>query len=149
MKVILKEDVETLGKCGEVIEVKAGYGRNYLIPRNLAITASKGNLRAIEQLRGQQQLRQAKVHRAAETIKARLEKASCTAEVLVGEDDKVFGSVTAQAIEDLLATQGIEIDRKKIMLEEPLKALGVYTIPVKVAAEVTANLKVWVVKKTE
>ena len=149
MKVILKEDVETLGKCGEVIEVKAGYGRNYLIPRNLAITASKGNLRAIEQLRGQQQLRQAKVRRAAETIKARLEKVSCTAEVLVGEDDKVFGSVTAQAIEDLLATQGIEIDRKKIMLEEPLKALGVYTIPVKVAAEVTANLKVWVVKKTE
>ena len=149
MKVILKEDVETLGKCGEVIEVKAGYGRNYLIPRNLAITASKGNLRAIEQLRGQQQLRQAKVRRAAETIKARLEKVSCTAEVLVGEDDKVFGSVTAQAIEDLLATQGIEIDRKKIMLEEPLKALGVYTIPVKVASEVTANLKVWVVKKTE
>jgi len=149
MKVILKEDVETLGKCGEVIEVKAGYGRNYLIPRNLAITASKGNLRAIEQLRGQQQLRQAKVRRAAETIKARLEKVSCTAEVLVGEDDKVFGSVTAQAIEDLLATQGIEIDRKKIMLEEPLKALGVYTIPVKVAAEVTANLKVWVVKRTE
>ena len=149
MKVILKEDVETLGKCGEVIEVKAGYGRNYLIPRNLSIMASKGNLHAIEQLRSQQQLRQAKVRRAAETIKARLEKASCTAEVLVGEDDKVFGSVTAQAIEDLLATQGIEIDRKKIMLEEPLKALGVYTIPVKVAAEVTANLKVWVVKKTE
>jgi large subunit ribosomal protein L9 len=120
-----------------------------LIPRNLAITASKGNLRAIEQLRSQQQLRQAKVRRAAETIKARLERVSCTAEVNVGEDDKVFGSVTAQAIEDLLAAQGIEIDRKKIMLEEPLKALGVYTIPVKVAAEVTANLKVWVVKKTE
>jgi large subunit ribosomal protein L9 len=95
MKVILKEDVETLGKCGEVIEVKAGYGRNYLIPRNLAITASKGNLRAIEQLRGQQTLRQAKVRRAAETIKSRLERASCTAEVLVGEDDKVFGSITA------------------------------------------------------
>jgi large subunit ribosomal protein L9 len=149
MKVILKEDVETLGKCGEVIEVKAGYGRNYLIPRNLAITASKGNLRAIEELRGQQTLRQAKVRRAAETIKTRLEKASCTAEVNVGEDDKVFGSVTAQAIEDLLAAQGIEIDRKKIMLEEPLKALGVYTVPVKVASEVTANLKVWVVKKTE
>jgi|WetSurMetagenome_2_1015567.scaffolds.fasta_scaffold147687_3 large subunit ribosomal protein L9 len=149
MKVILKEDVETLGKCGEVIEVKAGYGRNYLLPRNLAITASKGNLRAIEELRSQQQLRQVKVRRAAETIKTRLEKASCTAEVHVGEEDKVFGSVTAQAISDLLAAQGIEIDRKKIILEEPLKALGVYTIPVKVASEVTANLKVWVVKKAE
>lgn len=149
MKVILKEDVESLGKCGEVIEVKAGYGRNYLIPRNLAIAASKGNLRAIEQLRSQQQLRQAKIRRAAESIKARLEKASCTAEVNVGEEDKVFGSVTAQTIADLLATQGIEVDKKKIMLEEPLKALGVYTVPVKIAHEVTANLKVWVVKKAE
>ncbi len=149
MKVILKEDVDTLGKCGEVVEVKSGYGRNFLLPRNLAISATKGNMHAIEELRSQQQLRQAKVRRAAETIKSRIEKASCTAEVNVGEDDKVFGSVTAQAIADLLATQGIEIDRKKIMLEEPLKALGVYTIPVKIASEVTANLKVWVVKKVE
>jgi large subunit ribosomal protein L9 len=149
MKVILREDVETLGKCGDVIEVKSGYGRNFLIPRNIAIAATKGNLRAIEGVRSQQQLRQAKIRRGAENIKARLEKVSCTAEVNVGEDDKVFGSVTAQAIADLLSAQGIEVDRKKIMLEEPLKALGVYTIPVKIAAEVTANLKVWVVKKTE
>jgi large subunit ribosomal protein L9 len=149
MKVILREDVETLGKCGEVIEVKSGYGRNFLIPRNLAIAATKGNLRAIEEVRSQQQLRQAKVRRAADIIKGRIEKASCTAEVNVGEDDKVFGSVTAQTISDLLASQGIEVDRKKIVLEEPLKALGVYTIPVKIAHEVTANLKVWVVKKAE
>jgi large subunit ribosomal protein L9 len=149
MKIILKEDVENLGKCGEVIEVKAGYGRNFLIPKKLAIAATHGNLRAITELQGQQQQRQTKIRRAAENIKARLEKVSCTAEVNVGEDDKVFGSVTAQTIAELLETQGIEVDRKKIMLEEPLKALGVYTVSVKIAPEINANLKVWVVKKAE
>ena len=149
MKVILKEDVDTLGKCGDVIEVKSGYGRNFLIPKRLAISATKGNLQAINGLKSQQQLRLAKTRRAAETIKHRIEKASCTAEVLVGEEDKVFGSVTAQHIAELLEAQGIEIDRKKIVLEEPLKTLGVYTVPIKIAADVTANLKVWVVKKSE
>lgn len=149
MKVILREDIDTLGKCGDVVEVKDGYGRNYLLPRNLAIAANRGNLRAINELKQQQDLRLAKVRRAAESIKSRIEKASCTAEVLVGEEEKVFGSVTTQNIADLLGTQGIEVDRKKIMLDEPLKQLGVYTVPIKIAADVVANLKVWVVKKTE
>lgn len=149
MKVILREDVDTLGKCGDVVEVKDGYGRNYLLPRNLAIAANRGNLRAINELKQQQDLRLAKVRRAAESIKSRIEKASCTAEVLVGEEEKVFGSVTTQNIADLLAAQGIEVDRKKIVLDEPLKQLGVYTVPIKIAADVVANLKVWVVKKTE
>ncbi len=149
MKVILKEEIESLGKVGDVVEVKAGYGRNYLLPRNLAIAASRGNLRAISDLKAQQELRLAKVRRAAESIKQRIEKASCTAEVLVGEEDKVFGSVTSQDIADLLAGQGIEVDRKKIVLDEPLKQLGVYTVPVKIAADVIANVKVWVVKKAE
>ncbi len=149
MKVILREDIDTLGKCGDVVEVKDGYGRNYLLPRNLAIAANRGNLRAINELKQQQDLRLAKVRRAAESIKTRIEKASCTAEVLVGEEEKVFGSVTTQNIADLLGTQGIEVDRKKIMLDEPLKQLGVYTVPIKIAADVVANLKVWVVKKTE
>lgn len=149
MKIILRDDVDTLGKCGDVIEVKAGYGRNYLFPRNLAIPATRGNMRAITDLKQQQEMRMAKVRRAAESIKSRIEKASCTAEVLVGEEEKVFGSVTTQNIAELLAAQGIEVDRKKIMLDEPLKALGVYTVAIKIAADVTANLKVWVVKKTE
>ncbi len=149
MKVILKEDLETLGKCGDVVEVKDGYGRNYLLPRNLAIAANRGNLRAINELKQQQEMRMAKVRRAAESIKSRIEKASCTAEVLVGEEDKVFGSVTTQNIAELLEAQGIEVDRKKIMLDEPLKQLGVYTVPIKIAADVVANLKVWVVKKSE
>ncbi len=149
MKVILKEDLETLGKCGDVVEVKDGYGRNFLLPRNLAIAANRGNLRAINELKQQQEMRMAKVRRAAESIKSRIEKASCTAEVLVGEEDKVFGSVTTQNIAELLEAQGIEVDRKKIMLDEPLKQLGVYTVPIKIAADVVANLKVWVVKKSE
>lgn len=148
MKVILTQDVEELGKCGDVIEVKAGYGRNFLLPRNLAIAASKGNLRAIDELKSRQELRSSKQRREAEAIKNKIEKVSCTAEVNVGEDDKVFGSVTAPMIAELLQTEGVGVDRKKILLEEPLKALGVYTIPIKINSEVTANLKVWVVKKT-
>jgi large subunit ribosomal protein L9 len=149
MKVILTNDLETLGKVGEVVDVKNGYGRNYLIPRNLAVPATKGNLRSIDHLRKQQELRLNKVRRAAEHIKHHIEKASCTAEVNVGEEDKVFGSVTSQNIADLLLAQGIEVDRKKIQLDEPIKALGVYTVPIKVAADVVANCKVWVVKKSE
>lgn len=148
MKVILTRDVDELGKVGEVIEVKAGYGRNYLMPRNLAIPATRGNLRAIDELKTQQELQSSKMRREAEGIKSRIEKVSCTAEVNVGEDDKVFGSVTAAAIAELLLADGIEVDRKKILLDEPLKALGVYTIPIKINSEVNANLKVWVVKKT-
>lgn len=148
MKVILTQDIEELGKCGEVIEVKAGYGRNFLLPRNLAVAASKGNLRAIDELKGRQELRSSKQRREADTIRTRIEKVSCTAEVNVGEDDKVFGSVTAPMIAELLKAEGVEVDRKKIVLEEPLKALGVYTVPIKINSEVSANLKVWVVKKT-
>lgn len=148
MKIILTQDVEDLGKCGDVIDVKTGYGRNYLLPRNLAVAASKGNLKAIDELKGRQELRSSKKQREAEAIRSKIEKVSCTAEVNVGEDDKVFGSVTASMIAELLLAEGVEIDRKRINLEEPLKTLGVYTIPIKINSEVTANLKVWVVKKT-
>ena len=148
MKIILTSDIDELGKVGEVIEVKAGYGRNYLIPRNLAVRATRGNLRAIDAIKAQQELQSSKKRREAEGIKSRIEKVSCTAEVNVGQDDKVFGSVTAPMIADLLKAEGVEVDRKKILLDEPLKTLGVYTIPVKINSEVNANLKVWVVKKT-
>jgi len=147
MKVILKEDIAALGNCGDVVAVKDGYGRNYLLPRNLAIEATAGNLRAIDEVKKQKRLHDNKKKREAERIKEKLEKISCTAEVLVGEEDKVFGSVTSSTIAELLAEKGFDIDRRRILLEEPLKALGVYTVPVKVEAEVVANLKVWVVKK--
>jgi large subunit ribosomal protein L9 len=148
MKVILKDDLEKLGKCGEVVEVKDGYGRNFLIARNLAIPATKGNLKAIQEVTKQKGMRDLKKKRHEERLKIQLEKISCTAEVRVGEEDKVFGSVTAQDISELLKEKGFEIDRHKILLETPIKALGVYTVPIKVSSDLVASLKVWVMKKT-
>jgi large subunit ribosomal protein L9 len=147
MKVILKDDLEKLGKCGEVVEVKDGYGRNFLIARNLAIPATKGNLKAIEEVTKQKRMGDLKKKRQEERLKIQLEKISCTAEVRVGEEDRVFGSVTAQDISELLKEKGFEIDRHKILLDTPIKALGVYTVPIKISGDVMANLKVWVVKK--
>jgi len=148
MKVILREDIPDLGVTGDTIEVKDGYGRNFLIPRNLAIPATRGNLRAIDEVRKQKAFRDRKRRRSAETVKERIEKVQVTSEVLVGEEDKVFGSVTTNDIVKLLAKEGVIIDKRMINLEEPIKALGVYTVPVKLEKDVTANLKVWVIKKT-
>jgi large subunit ribosomal protein L9 len=149
MKVILKDDVEKLGTAGNVVTVADGFARNFLFPKNLAVPASKGNLRSIDEIRKQKQFKENKRRREAEKFKDKLEKLSLTAEVQVGEEDKVFGSVTAANIASLLGSQGFEIDRRKILLEEPLKALGVYTIEVKLAPDVVAGVKLWVVKKEE
>lgn len=147
MKVILRDDIKDLGKCGDVVEVKDGYGRNYLFPRNLAIPAGKKNLKAIDEVTRQKQLRENKKRRKNERVKAQIEKISCTAEVSVGEEDRVFGSVTSSDIAELLKEKGFDIDRRMIELEEPIKALGVYTVPIKISKDVIANLKLWVVKK--
>jgi large subunit ribosomal protein L9 len=149
MKVILRDDIKDLGKCGEVVEVKDGYGRNYLLPRNLAIPAGKRNLKAIEEVTRQRQFRENKRRKKDERIKNQIEKISCTAEVSVGEEDRVFGSVTSADISGLLKEKGFDIDRRLIEMEEPIKALGVYTVPVRVSKDVVANLKLWVVKKRD
>ena len=149
MKVILKDDLEKLGRCGEVVEVKDGYGRNYLFPRNLAIPATKGNLKSIHQIKKQKEIRDLKKKRHEEKLKHQLEKISCTAEVMGGEEDRLFGSVTSQTIAELLKEKGFDIDRHKIILETPIKALGVYTVPVKISGDIVASLKVWVVKKQD
>jgi large subunit ribosomal protein L9 len=149
LKVILKDDIKNLGNCGEVVEVKGGYARNYLIPRNLAVQASTGNLKSIDEIKKQKSFRDNKKKRESERVKDKLEKLSLTAEVQVGEEDKVFGSVTASNISGLLQQQGFEIDRRLIQLDEPIKALGVYTIPIKLDKEVTAEVKLWVVKKED
>ena len=148
MKVILREDVADLGAAGQTIEVKDGYGRNYLIPRNLAILATKANLKAIGEIDKQKVIREKKSRRTAEILKDKIEKVELSAEVLVGEEDKLYGSITTQDIVDLLAKQGITVDRRTVHIEEPIKALGVYSIPVKIEKDVTANCKVWVVKKS-
>jgi large subunit ribosomal protein L9 len=149
MKIILRDDVENVGRVGEVVTVKDGYARNFLIPRKLAIPASPGNLRAIDQVKLQKDQRDKKRLKEADRIKLALEKVSCTAEVQVGEEDKVFGSVTSGNIAELLKEQGFTIDRRDILLDEPLKALGVYTVDIKIDRDVIAKVKVWVVKKAE
>ena len=149
MKVILRDDIEGRGVTGDTIEVKSGYARNFLIPRNLAIPATKGNLKAIGEVKMQKELRDKKKRRGAELIKERIEKISITAEANVGEDEKLFGSITAQNIADLMEEKGVTIDKRNIDLTENIKSLGVYSIPVKIESDVIASLKLWVVKKPE
>jgi large subunit ribosomal protein L9 len=148
MKVILREDVPELGSAGQTIEVKAGYGRNFLFPRNLAIPATKANLRAVGEINKQKELADRKRRREAEVIKKRIEKLELSTEVLVGEDDKLFGSVTSGDIAELLEKESVLVDKRAILLEAPVKVLGVYTVPIKIDKDVTANLKLWVVKKS-
>ena len=148
MKVILRQDVPELGNAGELIEVKDGYGRNFLFPKNMAIPATKSSMNAIQEVKKQSEQRERKLRNEAEVVKDRIEKISLTTEVLVGDEDKVFGSVTNSDIAELLSKQGITVDKRMIELENPIKALGVYTVPVKVAKDVKADLKLWVVKKT-
>lgn len=148
MKVILREDVESLGTAGQTVEVKAGYGRNYLFPRNMAIRATKANLKSIGEIAKQTQIKEKKVRRGAEIIKDKIEALELSTQVLVGEEDKLYGSITSLDIASLLEENGITIDKRNVQLEEPIRALGVYTVPIKIDKEVTANAKLWVVKKT-
>ncbi len=147
MKVILRQDFEALGEAGKVFTVKDGYARNFLIPRGIAYEASVRNLRLFEQDKQRLNARKNREKRLAEGLQTQLEGVSVTATVPVGEEDRVFGSVTAQDIAELLATKGFEIDKRRIQLSEPIKALGIYEVPVKLHAEVQATIKVWVVKQ--
>lgn len=147
MKIILKEDVERLGERGEIITVKDGYARNYLIPQKLALRATPGNMKMFEEEKKQRDVRGNKTRRLADQLAKKLKSVSITAAVSVGEEDRVFGSVTAQTISNLLKDKGFDIDKKKILLEEPIKALGVYTVPLKLHQDVQGKVKVWVVKE--
>ena len=147
MKVILLRDVESLGSAGEVVQVKSGFARNFLIPQRQALVASDTNVAQFESKRKQHAAVSERERRAAETIAKQLEADSLTAQVRVGDEDRLFGSVTVQNIADLLAEKDYDIDRRAIQLEEPIRALGVYTIDVRLHADVTANVKLWVVKE--
>lgn len=147
MKVILKTEIPRLGKSGEVVEVKPGYGRNYLIPRNLAVEATRKN---VNQLEHEKRLIADQLNRqraSAEKLAEQLESYSCTIPCKVGETDRLFGSVTARDIAETLRKDGFAVDKRQVLLEEPLKNLGVYTVPVRLGAKVEAKLKVWLVKK--
>lgn len=147
MKVIIRKDFESLGKVGEVVEVKNGYARNYLIPKGIALKADQKNVKLLQAEQQQIQFKLSKDIKSAEKVAEKLNNISCTATVTVGEEDKVFGSVTTQDIAELLSDKGFDIDRKKILLDEPIKALGIYTIPIKLHTEVEAKIKLWVVKE--
>jgi large subunit ribosomal protein L9 len=147
MKIILKQDLDNLGKIGEIVDVKPGYARNYLIPKGFAIRATPSALRMVEEEQKRITRHLEKEKDQAQVRADELSKVSVTATVQVGEEDKVFGSVTNQDIANLLKDAGHEVDRKKIVLEEPLKALGVYDVPVKLHPQVEATIKVWVVRE--
>lgn len=147
MKILLKQDVEALGKRGEIVTVKEGYARNFLFPKGIAVPATPGNMKAFEEEQKLMLRREQKAKQEAERLAKELEKISVTATVAVGEEDRVFGSVTSQTIADLLAEKGYSIDKRKILLDEPIKALGVYDVPIKLHSEVEVKMRVWVVKE--
>ena len=147
MKVILRKNFEKLGNMSEVVSVKDGYARNYLIPRGIAYEATKGSLHQLEEELKQQSRSVDKERKKAESIAVQLEKISVTIKMKVGEEDKIFGSVTSQMISDSLAEKEITLDKRHIELAEPLKALGIYDVPVKLAGGVTGKIKVWIVRE--
>jgi len=146
MQVILKTSVEKLGQEGDMVAVTDGYARNYLIPRKLAVEATGKNRRALEHEKRIETDHAAKEKKDAEKLAVEIANLSCTIRMQAGENDRLFGSVTALDIAAALEEQNIEIDRRKILLDEPIKELGVFTVPAKIHPDVTADIKVWVVK---
>jgi large subunit ribosomal protein L9 len=147
IQVILREDVPTLGKSGEVVKVKPGYARNYLIPHDLAVLATTKNISRIEHEKAAITAAKAKHKKETETLADKIAGASVTIQKPVGAEDKLFGSVTAKEIEAALGLEGIRLDKRRIQLAEPIRTLGVHEVPVKLGNDVSATLKVWVVAK--
>jgi large subunit ribosomal protein L9 len=147
MEVILKEDVAKLGSRGDVVKVAEGYGRNFLLPKKLAIEASKGNKAVIEQMKAAAVRRSAKEKAQAEELSKQFDGLSVAFQRRSGEHDQLFGSVTAGDLADALSKKGFSLDRRKIQLHEPLKTLGEFTVPVKLHKDVTTHLKVVIEKE--
>lgn len=147
MKVILKERIENLGNMGDVIEVKDGYARNFLIPKGLALKTNPKNLRILEQEKRMREAAKKRERKGAVTLAERLKNISCTVKVKAGEDDRIFGSVTPLDIKRTLDSQGIEIDKRNISIEENIKTLGIYHASIRLHPEVETKIKVWVVRE--
>jgi len=145
MEVILREHVEHLGKRGDVVKVAAGYARNFLLPRKLALAVTDANKRQIERERASAEAREAQERDAAQAMAARLEQVAIEIARRAGEGDALYGSVTSADIAESLAAQGFEIDKRKIQLADPIRSISETTVPVKLHREVTANVKVKVV----
>jgi large subunit ribosomal protein L9 len=147
MEVILREHIDNLGRRGEVVKVAEGYARNFLLPRKLALPVTEANKRQIERERVKFEAKEAEEKKGAEAIAARLGAADVTIARRVGENDTLYGSVTAADIAESLARQGLEVDRRKIHLAEPIKQLGEVKVPIKIHRDVTANISVKVIKE--
>ena len=148
MEVILIEDLPGVGKSGDTVKVAPGYARNYLLPRQMAIAAGSRSANVFKELRKRKGIREQKFQKASLDLARRIEGQEVTISARAGDDDTLFGSVTAQDIAAQLAAKGVEVDRRKLQMDEPLKSLGVFTVPVKLPGGVTANLKVWVVRES-
>jgi len=147
MKVILRKDLDNLGMMGEVVTVKSGYARNYLIPRDMAYMASPGALKALEVEKKQFAKRRLKEKGDAEILSSALAELQISIAMKVGEEGKLYGSVTNQMVADELALRGYAIDKKHIIIDEPIRSLGVFSVKVKLFHDVTSNLKVWVISE--
>ena len=147
MQVILTQDVENLGKGGELVSVRPGYGRNYLVPRGLAVTATVKNKNRLEHDKAVIEKRVAKERATANELATRINGMTLQFERQVGEDEKLFGSVTSRDITEQLKKANVEIDHRWVALDAPIKALGKYEVPVRLAAGISATLKFWVVGK--
>jgi len=147
MEIILRQAVENLGKPGDVVKVKNGYARNYLLPHNLAYEATPGNLKRIQQERARLEAAENQRRGSAQEVATKLEQVSLTFSARVGDEGKLFGSVTASDIAQQLEQQGYHIEKRQIDLHEPIKSLGVYRVPVRLHADVKPEIRVWVIKQ--
>jgi large subunit ribosomal protein L9 len=148
MEVILKEDVANLGKIGEVVRVRDGYARNYLLPRGLVLVANKKNLKTFEHQKKIVADQKQKIVRQAQTVSNQLATVAVVIPMKVGEEGRLFGSVTTMQIEKALKAKGVNVERRKIHLNEPIKTAGDYEVPVRLSADVTVPLKVSVVPES-
>ncbi len=147
MEVILNQDIDRIGKTGHIVKVKDGFARNFLIPNGMAVPVTSANLKKLEQKKQQETLQLEKARRGAEELKAKLARLSLTIPVLTHEEDKLYASITAQDLATALSEEGFDIDKNSIVLEEPIKALGIYEVSVNLHPEIPAKVKVWIVKR--
>ena len=147
MDVILLKDVERIGTIGAVVHVKPGFARNYLLPQGLAVPATAQQLKAAEERSRQQQDKAQRIKAQAQLVKQKLEARSLTLKLSLGQDDKPFGAITAHEIMDALTRDGFALEKHALQLEQPIKSLGIFELPVRLHPDVTATLKLWVVKE--
>lgn len=146
MRVILRQEVHNLGDAGDIVKVRPGYGRNFLIPRGLAIPATEGSVRQVEHQKRVAEAIRRKNLATAKSMKDRLEGAALSIRRETGEDDRLFGAVTNRDIAEALLAEGHEVDRRQIILDEPIKSIGLFTVPVRLHRDVTANIKLYVIR---